>query len=67
MVKLVPKFLIVRIPKNENFCLVKFGMRIDSICEYCGCRAGWDTFKSAESRKEFNTSGLCQKCQDEME
>lgn len=55
-----------RIPKYEGMEVVKFGIRIDTYCDFCGSPAGWDTFKLPTNRKEFNTSGMCQICQDEV-
>jgi len=43
----------------------KLGILINSVCEYCGSPAGWDTFRSLDNMKEFNLSGACQSCQDE--
>lgn len=55
-----------RIPKHEGLEIVRFGVRIDAHCEYCGSPSGWDTFKTQANLKEFNISGYCQKCQDEV-
>lgn len=55
-----------RIPKHEGLEVVKFGIKINAICEYCGSPAGWDTFRSTQNRREYNFSGYCQKCQDEV-
>lgn len=55
-----------RIPKHEALEVVKFGIKIDSYCEYCGLPAGWDTFKTHRNRIEYNLSGHCQTCQDSI-
>lgn len=52
--------------KNESLEPVKFGVSIDAICEYCGRPAGWNTFKSQQNIREYNISGYCQFCQDEV-
>jgi len=35
-------------------------------CPFCGEPINMDDFKDETSRKEFEISGICQKCQDEM-
>jgi len=55
-----------RIAKNENLILIKNGIRIDAICEYCHGSAGWDTFRSQLNVVEYNLTGYCQACQDEV-
>jgi len=55
-----------RIAKNENLEVIKFGIRIDAVCEYCGGPAGWDTFRTYRNRVEYNLSGNCQLCQDSI-
>jgi hypothetical protein len=55
-----------RIPKHEGLEVVRFGIRINEYCEYCGSPAGWDTFKTNQNRIEYNLSGHCQRCQDDI-
>ena len=35
-------------------------------CPFCGKDMTNATFRDEESKKEFDISGLCQKCQDEF-
>jgi hypothetical protein len=39
--------------------------RMRGECPFCGCPNAHDTIKDENSEKEFEISGLCQKCQDE--
>jgi len=57
---------LVRIPKNEDLEVVKFGIRVDAVCDYCGGASGWNSFKSSANRREYNLSGFCQACQDQI-
>lgn len=36
------------------------------LCASCGCNPSIQGFEDALSRKEFEISGLCQKCQNEV-
>lgn len=35
------------------------------LCPFCGKKIDMKDFRDESSLKEFETSGLCQKCQDE--
>ena len=35
-------------------------------CPFCGTHVDPDGFRDKRSRQEFNISGLCQECQDEV-
>lgn len=35
-------------------------------CPFCHMEVNYEDFRDELSKKEFNISGLCQKCQDEI-
>jgi len=37
---------------------------LNNKCPFCACVINKDSFKDELSKKEFEISGLCQKCQD---
>lgn len=47
--------------------LVCFGtVAPEHVCPFCGHEINPAEFRDAESRKEYEISGLCQQCQDEV-
>ena len=47
-----------------------FGKEVDrtklNLCPFCRMPVKMEDFKDALSRKEYNISGMCQKCMDEF-
>lgn len=47
-----------------------FGEEVDRVeedlCPTCGTPVDEDQFRDQESRREFEISGLCQECQDDI-
>ncbi len=47
-----------------------FGEEVKAVeqgdCPLCGCKVDKDEFRDELSRKEFEISGLCQACQDDV-
>jgi len=56
--------------KKSNLRVVGFGEEVKRVelgcCPFCKDAVKVEDFRDELSRKEFNISGLCQKCQDEM-
>lgn len=50
--------------------LLGFGKEVEAVeqgrCPFCGKPIDPDEFRDKESWIEYNISGLCQECQDEM-
>lgn len=53
---------------KENLKRVGFSKQVQNVeenkCPLCGTPINMDDFKDPLSVKEFNISGMCQKCQD---
>lgn len=56
-----------KIPKSlDSEALKIFDRNWSIICEYCFYPVSMDDFKTPESLKEYNISGLCALCQDDI-
>lgn len=44
----------------------EMGRRDNGQCPFCGEKIKMDDFKDDLSRREFEISGMCQKCQDDF-
>jgi len=56
-----------KIPKSlDKDCLEVFNRNWNKLCPYCLFPVSFDEFKTPEEEKEFNISGLCALCQDDI-
>lgn len=56
---------------NEEIIKAIFGSEIverlhNHLCPMCGQKIDESDFRDELSRREYNNSGMCQKCQDEF-
>ena len=62
--------MIERDPKLQEFIDNVFPLEAKRIkagkCPFCGEKINTDDFKDDLSRREFEISGMCQKCQDDF-
>ena len=62
--------MIERDPKLQEFIDNLFPKEAERIkegkCPFCGETINMDDFKDDLSRREFEISGMCQKCQDDF-
>ena len=62
--------MIERNPTIQKFIENVFPEETQNIkegkCPFCGEKIKMDNFKDELSRKEFEISGMCQKCQDNI-
>lgn len=62
--------MIERDPKLQEFIDNLFPIEAERIkggkCPFCGETINMDDFKDDLSRREFEISGMCQKCQDDF-
>ena len=56
--------------KKQLLRAAGLGIAVDLLeegkCPLCGKEKAQDTIKDSHSMKEFEISGMCQRCQDEM-